>query len=353
MENEKQLALGGIFSGHDYRDTIAAASFAELQVTLPASFDTQLDSVVQMQGKIPACVSHSIVEIMKLYWFRKTGEWINFSPRFLDILSAESDIPLDGGRRPRTVLKIAMNQGCCTEKTLPNNVNLSIAQYRDKSVITQEMRDEASKYKIPGFINIAVTPQDRRKGVYLYGALSTLFAVGQELYTASDGHTSWSVQDIDPLRTPKIIESGHQMTVKGWQVNLDKLRNEWSKDWADKGENLFDPILWQPYIYEQWAIAEIPGDVSLFLKNLPAQKDFHFTWNTDLKLGDNTQDVKFAQVALMILGYLKNVPAEDLGIYGPKTAGAVLAYQQANGIYPTASGNIGPRTRSVLNKQFN
>jgi hypothetical protein len=51
---------------------------------------------------------------MKLWRFQKTGELVDFSPRFLDILSDEPGIPLDGGRRPRTVAKVSVTYGCAT-----------------------------------------------------------------------------------------------------------------------------------------------------------------------------------------------------------------------------------------------
>ena len=44
-----------------------------------------------MQAKGPACVGHSIVELMMLYWYQKTGKWVRFSSRFLDILAKRFD----------------------------------------------------------------------------------------------------------------------------------------------------------------------------------------------------------------------------------------------------------------------
>ena len=342
------LALGGIFSGIDYRDKIASIAAVPAEaIALPASLNTQLGPVL-MQGKIPACVSHSVVDVLKLYWFKKTGQWIDFSPRFLDILSAEADIPLDGGRRPRTVFKVAFKQGCCTTKTLPNDVNLSIGEYRNINSISAEAYTEALQYKIPGYIQVALDFNSMRTNIYVYGALSTLFAVGDQMYLPS-----WSPKDTDPLRTPNPVTSGHQMTVKGWvddQYNL--LRNEWSESWGVKGEVRYDPKAWSPFVYEAWTPAEIPDDVATMLRSLPSASNFHYQWNKDLKLGDYNDDVKFVQIALMILGILQPIKPEDIGHYGPKTSAAVLAYQQSKRISPTAPNNIGPKTRAALNKQF-
>ena len=349
-----QTALGGIPSVDDYRDHIVTASFAPLaSVSLPNVFQSTLAQPVMMQSQEPACVAHDITDLIKLWWFRQHGEWVDFSPRFLDILSAEPDIPLDGGRRPRTVLKIAVKQGICTTATLPNDTNLPIAQYRDKLAITPAAYAEAQKYVIPGYFRVAMDLQSTRAAIFRYGAVTTLMQIGKEMYTAANGTTSWAEADIVPLRTPAVVISGHQMGQKGWQDDkFNTLRNEWSSAWARQGENDIDYNAWLPFIYEQWAIAQIPQNISDFLQHLPSPTDFHYAWSTDMKRGDNSIDVKFAQVALMILGYMTAVSPDELGIYGPKTSAAVLKYQTAKGISPTAPDSIGPKTRAALNAQF-
>lgn len=333
----------------DYRDRVAAEALAgePVPVILPNTLDTQLGPVL-MQGKIPACVSHSVVDIMKLWWFRKTGVWIDFSPRFLDILSSEVDIPIDGGRRPRTVLKVAMNRGCCTTGTLPNDVSLSIPEYRNAKLIPDIAYKEALQYRIPGFIGVQLDMQNMRTGLYLYGALSTLFAVGDQMFSPS-----WLPKDTDPLRTPNPVNSGHQMTVKGWSSpTLNLLRNEWSDAWGNNGETEYSTADWAPFIYESWSVAEIPTHVIELMKSLPSPANFHYQWGVNMAIGQQSEDIKFLQIALMILGLLKPINPEDLGYYGPKTSAAVLAYQNNHGIHPAAPNSVGPKTRDALNRQF-
>jgi peptidoglycan hydrolase-like protein with peptidoglycan-binding domain len=105
-------------------------------------------------------------------------------------------------------------------------------------------------------------------------------------------------------------------------------------------------------MYEAWTPAEIPTDVITFMQTLPSPNNFHYQWPIDLKIGQFGEDIKFLQVALMILGFLKPINPDDLGHYGPRTSVAVMAYQQSKGIYPTAPNNVGPKTRAALNKQF-
>lgn len=349
-----EINLGAINSEPDYRDAIASATVTEASATvvLPATFNTDLTQLgpVMMQGQQPSCVSHAWAMLMKLYWFRQTGEVVDFSPRFLDILSAEAGIPLDGGRRPRTVAKIALQYGCCTNASLPNNVNLPIAEYRDVTQITQAAYAEAARYRIPGYVQINADPASIRQGILLYGAVSGLFSIGDEFWLPS-----WADSDIDPLRTPQVIVSGHELVLKGWaDSTMNILRNHWSSAWANLGEAKYDQGKWAPYISEAWAIAQIPQDTQDFLNTLPPQSEFHYEWNANLALGQVGMDIKFAQIALMILGNLpaSSVPPAELGYFGPKTAVAVAKFQAAHGISPVAGNSIGPKTRAALNALF-
>jgi len=100
------------------------------------------------QGNIPACVAHAIVSMMQTHWYGKTGKIIPFSSRFLDILSWTDDLEVSDGRDPELVMKLACDVGCCTEALLPNDTALPIERYRDKSLITKEMLEEAAKYRL-------------------------------------------------------------------------------------------------------------------------------------------------------------------------------------------------------------
>jgi hypothetical protein len=146
---------------------------------------------------------------------------------------------------------------------------------------------------------------------------------------------------------------GHQTVTKGWSdAQFNILRNSWSAAWANQGEARYDFGAWTPYILEGWVIAEIPKDITDFLNDLPSPSDFHYSWNTNLKIGDNNDDVKALQIALMITGFLAPVGAGALGSYGPLTASAVGAYQKAHLIGPPPPNSVGPLTRGALNNQF-
>ncbi len=113
------------------------------------------------QRDIPACAAHAVVTMMQMQWYKKTGKMINFSPRFLDIMSWTSNLGLNDGRDGALVMNLATTIGCCTEDLLPNDTTLPIEQYRDRSIITQEMIDEASKYKLS---NLGLVPHAIKGG---------------------------------------------------------------------------------------------------------------------------------------------------------------------------------------------
>lgn len=100
------------------------------------------------QRHIPACVAHTTVSMMQIEWYRRTGKIINFSPRFLDIISWTDNLSINDGRDPDVVMNLAIIVGCCTEDLLPNDTTLPIEQYRDKSLITKAMYNEAAKYRL-------------------------------------------------------------------------------------------------------------------------------------------------------------------------------------------------------------
>lgn len=338
--------LGALFSALDYRDgyATAAATPALTAATIsPTKAPAALGGVLD-QNLIPACVAHAVTKLIKRYWYRKRGVWLDLSPRFLDVLSMPPGWALDSGRDPREVLKLAASVGVCTTKLLPNDTGLPLAQYRNPALITDAMRAEAAQYKIPGFIGI---PKDLvRQAIYLYDAVTTTFIIGNELWTPS-----WLDKDIDPLRPPKQIVGGHQMDPNGYETALINVENEWGPEWANKGANRYDPTAWAPFTFNSWAIAELPSDLVTFLKHLPAPADFHFHFEHNMAQGDESEDVKWAQVAYMILGYLAPVPPEELGYFGNKTAKANALFQAASGIAPVPSA-IGRLTRTALNTRF-
>lgn len=205
---------------------------------------------------------------------------------------------------------------------------------------------------------IPVTQQDFRAAINKYGAISMLFRIGPEWWTAKNGKASWAQADIDPLRPPhNDVVGGHQLVGMGFRTNIERLLNHWSADWADGGESDYLFNEQKPYIVEALAIAEVPNDTLKLVQSLPAPNDFKHNFAVDLKYGQNNFETRALQIALAIDGWANF--EEITGYYGTVTANAVLAFQLKYNVAPTSELNqlkgrsVGPATRKQLNLLFN
>lgn len=340
---------GAIPSLPDYRDQFVAQAIGDIPPTLPTSFKTPFPDAWH-QRKIPACVNHAIYKLGQYYWFKKTGQLINFSPRFGDVLCKRFDgQPLDGGTYPRLAAKLACEYGLATEATVKNDTTLPLSVYRQSSILTPEAFAEASKYKLPGYVMVPVSKNTLRQSILKYGAIAILLPIGEEWWTAKSGQSSWDKKDIMPLRRVAITVSGHEVVQNGWDNDdLERLLNSWSKDWADNGENVYSLKDYAPI--EALAIAEIPTDIKQKIKGMPSPGSFRHLFLNDLQSGQSGDDVRALQIALAIENCFTY--QEITGFFGSVTQKAVIAFQQKYGITP-AVGYVGTKTRTMLNYLYN
>lgn len=283
MEENKKHSLGAIPSPFDYRDAIATAAMAPklAAVTLPVSYQSEMGKDLNQKIE-PACAAHDVVYAIRLAWFKKTGEWVDFSPRFLDTLVKRYDKQdrATGGTYIRMLMQLVCNFGCATTATLPNDTSLPTLQYRNDALLTAAVMAEAAKYKWPGYFGVPTDKQSGRAAIYLHGAI----CMGAEI------SNEWFANKGEPLPVPKNnadVAGGHATTGKGFQdATYNTLRNQWGV-WGLNGtdEAPYDPTAFAPYVFELWAFADIPGDVLDFLKVLPSPANFHYQWNTTLVQG--------------------------------------------------------------------
>lgn len=354
---------GYLPSARDYRDEIVANAVAAAapKIVLRDTLNTDLLPLgpVENQKQQLACVSNSVGLDIKRYYWRRNGTVPNLSYRFLDIMAKRFD-GLGGpttrnttGTYGRTVLKIAAQYGCATTDTIPNDTDLSIADYRNDDLITPAVLADAAKHKIPGFIRVPNDFYAMRAAMQVHELISLGMFIGKEWWTAPDGTFSMAAKDINPLRIPAPITGGHQVLGKGWKdKDLNILRNSWGEEFGNHGEAEYNALNYAPYTMEAWAIAEVPQNIKDFLSDLPAPADFHYLFTTNMRRGDQSEDVGFLQIAYMILGYLQPITPDEFGYFGPKTEAANLAFQVASKIAPLSSRSAGPLTRSALNKVF-
>lgn len=354
---ELQPVLGAIESLPDYRklkySDVASLSTPE---PLPETYSTDTSfAPVFNQKQTPSCVSHAFAKLMQIWWYKKTGEIVEFSPRFLDILSGQVDnLGINDGRRPATVAKIANKMGCCTTATLPNNTDLSNSEYRDGLVITSEIIEEAAKYKIPGYAFIDLNDYEIRHAIYHHGGVALLFQVGKELWTPSRKE-----KDLNPLRTPAVVVSGHEMLGKGWKVVDETLLNSWGNTWCRNGEADYNFTKWRPYLFECIAIVDPNLDWQKLIKDLPPPTSFKYEFKQKLSKGMHGDDVKALQTVLIMEECLKLDPSIGLGYFGDMTFAAVIKLQEKyfdQILKPvnltSGTGYVGTQTLKFLNSKY-
>lgn len=334
---EKQPGLGAIKTD-DLRDFkyLAAGGIPEV---LPISYTTDTSMFpVLMQAQIPACVSHAFVRLMQIYWYKKTGKIIDFSPRFLHAITSPGMGDADG-RDPRVVGGTLVSIGCCTTATLPNDTSLDNHTYT-RVPITAAMLDEAKQYTIPAYTFINIDQYSIRHAIYHKGAVALLMYVGKEWFTPS-----WLPSDINPLRPPVVVISGHEIAGEHWTPTLEGIENSWSNAWNKKGYaeyslNNYKPV--QAICIDDATVDFNPPIIQKF----KFMKDLYYgLTNLDvLQLQKRLNSIPGNQIALTGAGS----PGNETMYFGVLTRNAVIKYQLAHGITPPF-GYVGIKTRTIMN----
>lgn len=230
----------------DPRNFVAEAVQPEMVSTpIPASYVTDITpfktpQTVFMQGQQPSCVAHAVTWAIQYYFWKKTGQVVKLSPRFLYALCKTNDgIPTQEGTYLLTALKLAQKYGVCEDKYFPNNVSLMKDVYKDATQIPQAAYDNALKYKIGTYAFLSDTSlQGLNRAIFQNGIVLIGMRIGQEWWTAVSGQTSWAPQDILPLRPPKVVVSGHAIALYAYGT-FSYLMNWWSYAWGYQGHGWF------------------------------------------------------------------------------------------------------------------
>lgn len=180
--------------------------------------------------------------------------------------------------------------------------------------------------KLTDIQTIAKAIEDSQAGLYCR------IEVGKEWFTSKDGKTSWKEKDINPLRPPEEVISGHAIIMSAYDFttnNFFTLANTWGTDWCRNG---CAEINWDKYkVTEAWLITTEPL-VTKFTK--------------DLYYGITDDEVIKLQTFLRLKGYYTF--GKITNYFGWWTQRAVIAYQKANNITPT-KGYWGIKTRTQAN----
>ena len=320
---------GGLPSPFDYRNV--PNEMVASSTPLPETYRLTSADILPIwnQKKIGSCVGHALAKLAQIYFYKKTGRIINFSPRFLYAMAKSLDGYEGEGTYPSLVAKIMKNYGCATEDTCPNDSDLSHEEYvyhRKIENIPQAARDEALQYKIPGyaFVNVS-NPEDIKRAIFDGAAIAALYRIGREWWSDEQGST-WDPKRILPIKPPADIVSGHEVVLYGWNDNnFHDLLNSWSIDWANKGKGYLDYEKYKPFFNEAIVIRELPPPVIDELEKLPAKPKYTFKRN--MEYGQTSTDIVFLQTVLKAEG-LFPVATPSTGYYGEVTRKAVLAFQK-------------------------
>lgn len=94
----------------------------------------------------------------------------------------------------------------------------------------------SKNYRIRAYASVPVSRDAMAKAIdeSKSGILSR-YDIGKEWWTDLMGNISWSKYDLQPLRAPKTIISGHAVTDSNYNGNSFRVANSWGKEWAEGG----------------------------------------------------------------------------------------------------------------------
>lgn len=286
---------------------------------------------IENQAKEGICTAISLIQNRE----KATGK--KFSPEFQYLLQKKfMDLNWDEGSSIFSALKVGKLYGFLPAvlwtHTKEEDRNLPYAQYILK---LQDITDaEILKLialcedKIPGYAQVdVVDSQAMAKAINESDSgILTRFEVGVEWFTPS-----WKEKDINPLRYPKKIISGHAINMSSFDFTnglMFTLANTWSPLWCRKGCADIQFSNYRPT--EAWTIV----DKIFFTK--------------DLKIGTTDESVRRLQQFLNTRNFRVTEMGYETDFFGLKTMTALRNFQTANSIFP-ALGFFGPLTRNKVN----
>ena len=353
---KKPFGLGAKESPYDHRTVQASATLATPLVSGGVNY---LAHDIEHQHDVGICVACSAVQLAQKYW------GIQFSADFFYlILQVYYDKDWIEGSAIFHAMKAGKNQGFLREELFcdgngkpyitEKDRELSYSAYAKKlQAIPQTEIDRLLKlceHKFSGYAQVDVTDnqviakyiKDSNAGIICR------FEVGKEWFTPS-----WLTKDIDPLRPPKKVLSGHAIIASFFDYTgspILQLANTWGIKWNDEnlGKGHVNLNKYRPT--EAW----IPYFDVVIQPNPPFSHLFYRV----MEYGDEHPEVKFLQTALKVNGvYPPQAPIT--GYYGDITKKAVKAFQYKYDVAPLAElllvggKRCGVKTLQKLNDLYN
>lgn len=214
------------------------------------------------QGKTSACVPHSRTWAFHYKYWIANKILLTLSPRFGYAIDKAADgIPQIQGTSPRIDLKQFQGKGECDVSLFPNDVTLPLPQYQDAKLIPSTATVAALKYNNINYISVALDPDSIKAAIDDWSVVLACVSIGSEWWTSPTGVTSWSSNDVLPVRPPATIISGHQIAIYGYDDTYFYFANSFGSAWGNNGYGYMSISSYMKFIKECWSIEALPQEV--------------------------------------------------------------------------------------------
>jgi hypothetical protein len=351
MDEKTPFGLGAEVSPYDSRTFVHDTTMA-----FPLVKGGQVYTPVDMENQhvVGICTAISLIQNAEKVLGKK------FSPDFQYLLQKKFyDLNWVEGSSIFNALKVGKNIGFLPKNLFPyiteEDRKLAYPSYVAKLEAISDSEIQRliglCTDKLIGYAQVPTDPQSLAKGIIdSCAGILCRYNVGEEWWTASNGISSWATKDIDPIRPPKVVVSGHAIGASYFDFSVVKNithPNTWGTSWNDQNQGNCHIVQDNYQCTEAW----IP-----YYETIPAPAPKPYIFTQDMKFGQTSEDVKQLQLRLISLGYA--IPSGATKYYGYETKKAVLQYQ-INNIslswyerYFVAGRTCGPKTRAKLNSSF-
>ncbi len=243
---EPVFKFGAKLNPKDPRD-VPVSAFQDKIPRVLNKYITDISMIpVLNQGRNGACVGHALATVVAYYDLLESGKVSNPSPRFIYGLAKKFDNLASEGTYPRVAGSVLLGFGCATEKTLPNDTNLSHSFYIDFT-FTKTMSDDAEPRKIKGYAFANPNISELKNAIMNNGVVCL---------TLPADNSKW--------RKALVRMGGeyyHYITVYGFEGDTFFFRNSWGESWGDKGNGQFNFSEFKENIFDVMVVTDIPNKV--------------------------------------------------------------------------------------------
>jgi hypothetical protein len=199
-----------------------------------------LNLPINNQGSTGSCGGHAAQYRFVKKFFDKLNQYLPLGPRSAYALDKFVDkLPLNQwGTTIQALASEMISYGIALEALFPDTLTLDSQDYGNYNLLTEaDKLDALSRATGEQYFFLGKNPSldTIKNAIYNYGDVILEVEVGVEWYTAKDGATSWTAEDILPIRPPAQIIDGHFIYVPCYDSTSIIFPNSWSAEWGNAG----------------------------------------------------------------------------------------------------------------------